>query len=157
MPAARAGAGCDGGPAHVPPLETTRPIKGDRGELTSGYGLRRHPLLNLHRLHTGIDWSAPIGTAVVAAGAGRVVSAEYDASYGNRVIIDHGAGWRTVYGQLVRFSVAAGDCVAANAEIGAVGSTGLSTGPHLHFEVRLGDNPVDPMLVPTKTASQIEN
>ena len=130
------------------PLVTRRPVSGDDARLTSGFGLRLHPLLNERRMHTGIDWAAPTGTPVSAAGKGRVVSAGREGFYGNKVVIDHGGGWQTVYAQLDRFSVKAGDCVDAKAEIGAVGSTGLSSGPHLHFEILREGQAVDPMSVP---------
>ena len=148
--AAHADTGCDHIEANDTPLVTRRPVVGKRVLLAAGFGLRRHPLLDKSRLHAGIDWSAPAGTPVSAAGKGRVISAEFAGTYGNRVIIDHGGGWQTHYAQLSMFSVRSGDCVAANAVIGAVGSTGLSTGPHLHFEVRRSDQAVDPMLVPLR-------
>ena len=149
-PAAFAEPPCDRPAAGDTPLEIRSPVRGGQARLTAGFGLRRHPILNRHRLHSGIDWSAPLGTPVSAAGKGRVLSADYAGAYGNRVVIDHGNGWQTLYGQLARISVRAGDCVDANAEIGAVGSTGLSAEPHLHFEVRRGGVPIDPMLVPVK-------
>jgi murein DD-endopeptidase MepM/ murein hydrolase activator NlpD len=149
-PVILAGTGCAQLAADGAPLETRSPVRGGKAQLTSGFGLRRHPFLGVDRLHSGIDWRAPVGTAVGAAGKGRIVSADYADVHGNRVIIDHGGGWQTHYGNLARFSVRAGDCVEAGAGIGAVGSTGLSIEPHLHFEVRRGGEPVDPMLVPVK-------
>ena len=100
-------------------------------------------------MHTGVDWAAPHGTPVIAAGRGRVSAAGTDGAYGNRVIIDHGGAWQTLYSQLASFSVREGDCVQAGTIIGGVGTTGLSTGPHLHFEVRRNGEPVDPLILPT--------
>src|SRR5262249_36057896 len=75
------------------PLELRRPVRGDEARVTSGFGIRRHPILNMQRMHTGVDWAAPLGTPVVATGRGRVVSAKREGEYGNRVILDHGGGW----------------------------------------------------------------
>lgn len=150
MPAAGVAAGCENLSLDGAPLVTRRPVRGEQVRLAAGFGPRRHPILAVQRLHAGVDWAAPLGTPVSAAGKGRVVSAGHEGAYGNRVIIDHGGGWQTVYAQLSRFSVSVGDCVDASTAIGTIGSTGLSTGPHLHFEVRHGDQPVDPMRVPVK-------
>lgn len=132
------------------PVEMRKPVIGDEVHLVSGYGMRRHPLLQELRMHTGVDWAAPTGTPVVAAGAGRVVSAGDMGDYGNTILIDHGAGWQTLYAQLSGFDIRAGDCVTAGTPIGKVGSTGLSAGPHLHFEVRVNGQPIDPMTVRVK-------
>jgi len=147
---ANASTDCESPSADGTFLETRRPVSGEDVRLTSGFGIRFHPLLNERRLHTGVDWAAPTGTPVTAAGKGRVVAAGREGPYGNRVVIDHGGGWQTLYAQLSRFSVGSGDCVDTGSEIGAVGSTGLSNGPHLHFEVRHGDQPIDPMRVTLK-------
>jgi murein DD-endopeptidase MepM/ murein hydrolase activator NlpD len=109
-------------------------------------------------MHTGVDWSAPLGTPVHAAGAGRVLMAAFSGAYGNAILIDHGAGWQTLYSQLASFAVGEGDCVSAATLIGRVGSTGLSVGPHLHFEVRRDGRSLDPMTVQLKTqASRIKD
>jgi murein DD-endopeptidase MepM/ murein hydrolase activator NlpD len=134
------------------PLVTRKPVIGEDVRLTSGFGLRRHPLLAIDRLHAGIDWAALTGTQVIAAGAGRVAEAGLKGEYGNAITIDHGGGWQTLYSQLSRIEVAEGDCVAARAPIGKVGTTGLSSEPHLHFEVRRDGNPIDPLLVVLKSA-----
>ncbi|MGE0024226.1 MAG: M23 family metallopeptidase [Hyphomicrobium sp.] len=144
---ANAGTDCESRTAATP-LVTRRPVSGEDVRLTSGYGLRLHPLLNERRLHTGVDWAAPTGTPVTAAGKGRVISAGREGFYGNKVVIDHGGGWQSVYAQLDRFSVKAGDCVEARDQIGTVGTTGLSSGPHLHFEVLREGQTIDPMSVP---------
>lgn len=131
-------------------LETRKPLQGDDVFFTVGFGLRLHPLLQMPRMHHGIDWAASSGTPVTAAAAGRVVEAAPMGEYGNAVRIDHGGGWQTLYGQLSRIDVRAGDCVAAGAVVAKVGSTGLSAGPHLHFEVRQDGKPVDPLSVRVK-------
>ena len=135
------------------PLLTRKPVIGEEVRLTAGFGMQQHPILQLPRLHTGVDWAAPTGTQVVAAGTGRVVAAEPKGEYGNAILIDHGNGWQTLYGQLSRLEVREADCVAFGAPIGKVGTTGLSSGPHLHFEVRLDGKPIDPMLAALKDAA----
>lgn len=129
------------------PLHTRKPLVGEDVRLATGFGKRRHPLLEYVKMHTGIDWAAPVGTPVIAAGGGQVVSAGYEGPYGNRVLIDHGGGWHSLYAHLSRISVQEGACVATGAQIGAVGNTGLTTGPALHFEVRQGDSAVDPLAI----------
>jgi len=119
-----------------PPLEDI--------DLGSGFGMRVHPILRYERLHAGVDLSAPSGTAILAAAKGKVVLAEPRGGYGNCVVISHGFGIATVYAHQSRLSVQPGDKVEAGDVIGAVGSTGLSTGPHLHFETRVRGVPVDP-------------
>jgi murein DD-endopeptidase MepM/ murein hydrolase activator NlpD len=98
------------------------------------------------RLHAGVDMAGPHGSMIVAAGAGLVVTAGPAGGYGNAVLIDHGNGYLTHYGHLSAITVQAGQRVAAGQQIGAEGSTGHSTGPHLHFEVHQGfyQNPIEP-------------
>jgi murein DD-endopeptidase MepM/ murein hydrolase activator NlpD len=139
--------GCELAAHEQSPIELRKPVIGGDARLAAGFGIRVHPLLQIARLHTGVDWAAPLGTPVVAAGRGRVVAAGVEGQYGNRVIIDHGGPWRTLYAQLSAFSVKEGDCVQARSLIGSVGATGLATGPHLHFEVLRYGKPVDPMLL----------
>ncbi len=116
------------------------------GELTSGFGWRRHPMGRRYwRFHSGIDISNRRGTPITAASAGRVVRAAFTGGYGNYIEIDHGFGVMTTYGHMSQLHVVKGDEVQAGDLIGAVGSTGRSTGPHLHFEVRLDGHPVDPL------------
>ncbi len=95
--------------------------------------------------HSGIDMAAPAGTTVHAAAAGRAAVAWSPNGYGLHVVLDHGGGVATLYGHLESTPLVSGDIVPAGAEIGRVGSTGLSTGPHLHFEVRRDGRPVDPV------------
>lgn len=114
------------------------------GAITSGFGPRRHPILGTTRLHTGVDMTASSGTKIKAADGGTVILAGYYGGYGNTVIIDHGGGVATLYAHQSKLGVGDGETVDAGEVIGYVGSTGLSTGPHLHFEVRVNGNPVDP-------------
>ncbi len=115
------------------------------GPITSGFGMRMHPILHYRRMHTGVDMRASYGTPIKAAAAGMVVYAGWRGGYGKCVIIDHGSGIATLYAHMSRISVRRGQVVKAGQIIGRVGSTGLSTGPHLHFEVRKFGRPVDPL------------
>ena len=114
------------------------------GSITSGFGNRTDPLGGASAFHAGIDFGAPCGTPVKAAGNGTVVSAGWQGGYGNATIINHGGGMATLYGHQSSFAVGAGQSVTAGQTIGSVGSTGKSTGCHLHLEVRVNGNPVDP-------------
>lgn len=116
-----------------------------RGAITSGFGLRRHPLFGIVRPHHGVDIAAPWGTPVRAAAAGNVVYAGWFGGYGKLVVVDHGGGIATLYGHLSSIAVSGGQRVAAGDLVGRVGSTGYSTGPHLHFEVRVDGRPVNPL------------
>jgi murein DD-endopeptidase MepM/ murein hydrolase activator NlpD len=113
--------------------------------ITSPFGYRMHPILHVRKLHTGIDIGAPSGARIVAAGSGKVIFAGSNGGYGNFTMIDHGNGLVTCYAHQKRIVVSKGQHVSAGATIGYVGSTGLSTGPHLHFEVRVNGTPVNPM------------
>lgn len=115
-----------------------------RGPVTSRFGFRRHPLFRRHHFHTGVDIAAPRGTPVPAAHAGKVLFAGWYGGYGKLVIIDHGDGVSTLYGHLSRISVAPGQAVVRRQVIGLVGSTGYSTGPHLHYEIRRNGRPINP-------------
>lgn len=115
------------------------------GRITSGFGYRIHPIKKVRRMHTGIDISASSGTPIGAAGGGEVVYSGWRGGYGNCVMIDHGKGKSTLYAHMSRINVSVGKVVARNATIGWVGSTGLSTGPHLHYEVRINGKPVNPL------------
>ena len=113
--------------------------------LTSGFGTRRHPLLGGLRLHSGVDLAAPMGTPIFATSDGMVSAAQWQGGYGLLVSLDHGRGVQTRYGHLSRLNVAAGQRVRKGDVIGFVGSTGRSTGPHLHYEIRNNGQALNPM------------
>jgi murein DD-endopeptidase MepM/ murein hydrolase activator NlpD len=113
--------------------------------VTSTFGMRYHPILHRVRMHTGIDFGASYGTPIHAAATGEVIFASYMNGYGHVVIIDHGGGYSTVYGHASRVYVSRGQHVSAGQTIAAVGASGLATGPHLHFEVRVNGHPVNPL------------
>ena len=139
-------AGWDASPAGVPEHVGVPSIWPVAGELTDGFGVRRNPFGRASsEFHAGQDISAAKGTRVFAAAAGTVIFAGRQRGYGNLVIIDHGDGLTTRYGHLSRIGVAAGRAVSRSEGIGRVGSTGRSTGPHLHYEVRVTGRPVDPL------------
>lgn len=114
------------------------------GTITSGFGNRYHPILGYNRFHSGIDIAAPYGTLVKAADGGQVIQAAYSGGYGYSILIYHGGGFATWYAHLSSFAVSAGQMVQRGQVIGLVGSTGLATGPHLHFEVRINGVPQNP-------------
>jgi murein DD-endopeptidase MepM/ murein hydrolase activator NlpD len=115
------------------------------GPITSGYGYRTDPITGATAYHSGLDIGAPCGTPIKAAGTGTIISAGFNSGgYGNMTLINHGNGLSTLYGHQSSIIVAAGQSVTQGQVIGYVGSTGKSTGCHLHFEVRVGGNPVDP-------------
>ncbi|AFY59943.1 murein hydrolase activator EnvC [Synechococcus sp. PCC 6312] len=115
-----------------------------RAPITSTFGWRIHPILGTQRFHNGLDFGAPTGTPIQAAERGRVIYAGWYGGYGNAVIVDHGNGATTLYAHASRLVVAEGDVVQRGQVVALVGSTGLSTGPHLHFEVRINGEPQDP-------------
>ncbi|MGH2795458.1 MAG: murein hydrolase activator EnvC family protein [Actinomycetota bacterium] len=112
--------------------------------ITSAYGWRIHPLWGYRSFHTGIDIGADYGDEIVASVPGRVVAVDYMGAYGLAAIIDHGNSIATVYAHMSRAYVQAGDFVLSAERIGAVGCSGWCTGPHIHYEVRLGSKPVNP-------------
>jgi len=146
--AAPAGAG-----AAVAPAGVAAPVSGVgpggllmpvQGRVGSPMGMRTHPITGQRRMHAGQDIAAPTGTPIRAAQAGTVAFAGVRGGYGNLVVIEHPDGTETRYAHASRLDVRAGDRVERGAVVAAVGSTGQSTGPHLHFEVRRGGEPVDP-------------
>lgn len=112
--------------------------------LTSGFGMRSHPLLGGRRWHSGIDLAAPTGTPIAATGDGIVGLADWAGGYGLLVSIEHGGGLQTRYGHLSQLAVQRGQSVRRGDVIGYVGSTGRSTGPHLHYEMRINGAAIDP-------------
>lgn len=114
------------------------------GRLGSGFGMRRHPVLGYVRMHKGVDIGAPSGSAIRASADGIVIAASYMRGYGNCIIVDHGGGISTLYAHCSRIMVGNGARVKRGQTIGKVGQTGLATGPHLHFEVRVNGKAVNP-------------
>ncbi len=112
--------------------------------ISSEFGYRIHPIYGYQRFHSGLDMAAPSGSPILAAADGKVVAASYEATMGNYVMIDHGDGLYTVYMHASALYVSTGQEVSAGTQIAAVGSTGSSTGPHLHFSVRLNGQYVNP-------------
>jgi murein DD-endopeptidase MepM/ murein hydrolase activator NlpD len=127
----------------LPYVPLRRPLPGD-SEVTSGFGVRIDPFLGRPAMHTGIDLREDYGTPVRATAAGHVATAERTGGYGNMVEIDHGNGLATRYGHLSSIAVHEGEAVEIGTVLGRIGSTGRATGPHLHYEVRIDDEAVDP-------------
>ncbi|MEM8809663.1 MAG: peptidoglycan DD-metalloendopeptidase family protein, partial [Cyanobacteria bacterium P01_G01_bin.38] len=115
------------------------------GSITSRFGPRIHPVLGYRRFHAGVDFGASHGTTIIAADSGQVIFSGWYGGYGNAVIVDHGSGLTSLYGHTSKLLVSEGQSVQQGQAIAKVGSTGLSTGPHLHFEVRRNGSPVNPM------------
>ncbi|GJE13927.1 hypothetical protein FOHLNKBM_4996 [Methylobacterium longum] len=122
-----------------------RPIEQAERHLTSNFGQRKDPFTGAATMHAGMDFRAPVGTKVRATAAGRVITAAPTGGYGNLVEIDHGGGVVTRYGHLSVYAISAGQAVQPETVIGQVGSTGRSTGPHLHYETRVNSVAVDPL------------
>jgi murein DD-endopeptidase MepM/ murein hydrolase activator NlpD len=131
------------------------PINGAR--LTSGFGNRRHPVLGYNKMHAGVDFGAPIGTPVFAAGDGVITRASVMGGYGNVIDVDHDSTWSTRYGHLSRFApgLRPGDRVAQGQVIAFSGNTGRSTGPHLHFEIRRQGQAINPLGVGVPTGKAL--
>lgn len=113
--------------------------------ITSPYGMRYHPILKTRKMHTGVDIGAPMSATIVAADSGKVIHAGWMGGYGQVLVIDHGNGISTLYAHQSAFLVSNGQTVTKGQAIGKVGTTGWSTGPHLHFEVRINGSYTDPM------------
>ena len=116
----------------------------DPSAVTSGYGIRLHPILGTYRAHSGVDLAAPAGTPIAATGDGVVSFADWSGGYGLLVAVDHGGGMQTRYGHMSRIAVSPGQRVRTGDVLGFVGSTGLSTGPHVHYELRIGERAINP-------------
>lgn len=131
------------------------PIKA--GRFTSGFGFRRHPLLGIRKMHTGIDWAAPTGTPIVAAGDGTIELAERKGGNGNYIRIRHGNGYKTAYSHMSKFvaGIKKGMKVRQGQPIGFVGTTGFSTGPHLHYEVLVNNRFTNPLKVRVPRSRQL--
>jgi murein DD-endopeptidase MepM/ murein hydrolase activator NlpD len=128
------------------------------GILRSGFGSRRHPILGYTKMHTGIDWANKIGTPILSAGNGTVIKAEWESGYGRRIEIQHPNGYVTSYSHQSRFAngIAPGVKVRQGQVIGYLGSTGLSTGPHLHYEVIVNGHFVDPLKIRIPRGRELE-
>jgi murein DD-endopeptidase MepM/ murein hydrolase activator NlpD len=132
------------------------PVKAAR--LTSGFGYRRHPLLKTLRLHSGVDWAGPVGTPIMASGNGTIEVAGREGGYGNYVRIRHANGYKTAYGHMLRFAegVAKGVKVRQGQIVGYLGNTGLSTGPHLHYEVLVNNRFTNPLSIKIPRSRQLQ-
>jgi murein DD-endopeptidase MepM/ murein hydrolase activator NlpD len=117
-----------------------------KGYISSVYGFRVHPILHSKEFHPGLDIANVLNTSVSSTAAGRVVFSGHLSGYGNVIVINHGQGYRTVYAHLSKRFVNMGDCVSKGSVIGKMGSTGTSTGSHLHYEVLFKENPVNPRM-----------
>ena len=126
------------------------------GHITSYFGYRYHPILHFTRFHAGLDIGASWGSPIVAAGDGRVVAAGWAGGYGREVQIAHGGGLVSLYGHMSQIVAEPGSFVRQGQVIGYVGSSGLSTGPHVHFEVRMGGTPVNPLGVRFTSAPVVD-
>ena len=124
-------------------IPSRMPVEGVR--LSSDYGMRTHPVLGGRRGHKGVDLAGPVGTPILATADGMISKAEWFSSYGLYVSIEHGGDLQTRYGHMSRLNVAAGQAVRKGDVIGFIGSTGRSTGPHLHYEVRVAGQAVNPI------------
>lgn len=131
-------------PAPIASVSVPSRMPLDSATLTSDFGMRTHPVLGGRRNHKGIDLAQPTGTPVYATADGVVGKAEWFSSYGNYIQIEHGGEMQTRYAHLSGYAVAGGEQVRKGQLIGFVGSTGRSTGPHLHYEVRIAGEAVDP-------------
>jgi murein DD-endopeptidase MepM/ murein hydrolase activator NlpD len=131
------------------------PVKA--GRFTSGFGFRRHPLLGIRKVHTGIDWAAPTGTPIMAAGDGTIEIAERHGGNGNYIRIRHGNGYKTAYSHMSRFmpNIKKGMKIRQGMQIGFVGTTGMSTGPHLHYEVLVNNRFTNPLKVRVPRSRQL--
>ena len=127
-------------------IPAIQPVKNDDLKRTaSGYGMRYHPIYKYRKMHNGMDFSAPRGSEVFATGNAKVKKARLTSGFGNLIILDHGFGYETYYAHLKDLNVRRGQTVKRGEIIGTVGNTGVSTGPHLHYEVRKDGRPTNPM------------
>ena len=134
-----------------------RPVRGENVRLASGFGVRLHPILRYARPHNGIDWAAPPGTPILAAGNGVVEEAKYKGEFGNFIRIQHANGYQSSYAHMSRYAarIQEGSRVRQGEVIGYVGNTGLSAGPHLHFEIHANHRAVDPLSIQVPRERQL--
>ena len=121
---------------------------------TSGFGMREHPIVHTHRAHMGVDYAAPTGAPVISVADGVVVESGFSGGFGNMVVVQHNARQSTVYAHLSRIGVRKGQSIKQGDNLGAVGSTGWATGPHLHFEFRINGRHVDPLTLAQQGSSE---
>ena len=128
------------------------------GIMRDGFGIRRHPILGYTKMHTGVDWAAPTGTPIYAAGNGTIEKAGWESGYGKFILIRHTNGYETAYGHMSGFArgIDEGTRVRQGQVIGFVGSTGLSTGSHVHYEIRVNGRFVDPMRIKLPRGRELE-
>jgi len=143
-----------GQPVALPTVSVPSRMPLESARVSSGYGMRDHPVLRKRARHNGIDLAAPTGTPIYATADGTIERANWFSSYGNYIQIDHGNAIETRFGHLSRIVVSDGQKVHKGDLIGYVGSTGRSTGPHLHYEVRIAGKPVDPRPFMVETEAQ---
>jgi murein DD-endopeptidase MepM/ murein hydrolase activator NlpD len=131
------------------------PVNG--AKLSSGYGNRKHPILGFNKMHKGVDFAAPTGTPIMAAGAGVIEQAGPNGAYGNYVRIRHSSGYSTAYAHMSRFAqgIRAGKRIDQGQIIGFVGSTGRSTGAHLHYEVLVNNDQINPLSIKVPTGTKL--
>lgn len=129
--------------SHLPAIQPV--ANKDLTRLASGFGMRMHPILKIGKMHNGTDFAAHVGTPIYATGDGKVTMAERQGGYGNVVKINHGYGYETLYAHMSKFKVRNGQSVKRGDIIGYVGNTGLSTGPHLHYEIHKDGTEIDPV------------
>ena len=129
--------------AVIGQLPLARPMAGEH-DFTSNFGYRTDPFTRGLAMHTGVDFRAETGSSILATGPGKVVAAEYNGGYGNMVEVEHANGLTTRYAHMSAIAVSVGQIVKTGTVVGRVGSTGRSTGPHLHYETRINDEPIDP-------------
>ena len=114
-------------------------------QVTSSFGYRMHPIYKTPKFHAGMDFTGTIGTPIYATGNGVVIESKFDKGYGRHVVIDHGFSYKTLYAHMDKILAKKGQKIKRGDVIGYLGNTGLSTGPHLHYEVRKNNKPIDPI------------
>lgn len=137
-------------------LDHTPSIKPVNGSFSRGFGMKKDPFTGIMQFHEGIDWAADKGTLIYAPADGRVIEVAIEAGIGKVIRIDHGYGYQTIYGHLYSAKVVRGQMIKRGDIIGAVGNTGYSTGPHLHYEVHYNGNPVNPLNYVLSSAELID-